>query len=125
MPDPAALKSEANCWGIESLAAHPGVCQTDLLHSAPGRKSAVGRMWSLTKFMFQSASQGALPTLYAATSPDARAGAYYGPDKLNELRDLWWKEAERNNALPLDHNMGTGRAMRVILAKGDKRDKYT
>lgn len=79
-------RSEANGWGIESIAAHPGICRTDLLHSAPGRWSAVGLMWSLSRFMFQSASQGALPTLFAATSPEARAGAYYGPDKLDELR---------------------------------------
>lgn len=79
-------QSEANGWGIESFAAHPGVCQTDLLHSSPGRWSPVGVMWSLTKFMFQTAAQGALPTLFAATSPEARAGAYYGPAKLNEHR---------------------------------------
>lgn len=36
--------------------------------------------------MFQPAAQGALPTLFAATSPNAKAGAYYGPDKLNETR---------------------------------------
>ena len=40
----------------------------------------------MTKFMFQTAAQGALPTLFAATSPEAKAGAYYGPDKLNEHR---------------------------------------
>jgi hypothetical protein len=28
----------------------------------------------------QDAAHGALPTLYAATSPDAQAGGYYGPD---------------------------------------------
>jgi hypothetical protein len=29
---------------------------------------------------------GALPTLFAATSPDARKGGYYGPDRLSETR---------------------------------------
>ena len=37
-------------------------------------------------FMFQPVAQGALPTLFAATSPSAKAGAYYGPDKFNETR---------------------------------------
>jgi hypothetical protein len=37
-------------------------------------------------FLFQPAAQGALPTLFAATSPHAAGGAYYGPDKLGETR---------------------------------------
>ena len=32
----------------------------------------------------QSAAQGALPTLYAATAPDVRGGDYIGPDGLGE-----------------------------------------
>ncbi|MFE8597520.1 SDR family oxidoreductase [Archangium violaceum] len=78
--------SEANRWGVSSIAAHPGISRTDLLHNAPGRWSAAGMTRTLMWFMFQPASQGALPTLFAATSPEARAGAYYGPDKMNEMR---------------------------------------
>lgn len=37
-------------------------------------------------FLFQPAARGALPTLFAATSPDARGGAYYGPDTFQEVR---------------------------------------
>ena len=37
-------------------------------------------------FLFQPAAQGALPTLYAATSPQATPGAYYGPDTFSETR---------------------------------------
>ena len=33
----------------------------------------------------QSAAMGALPTLYAATSPEVRGGDYIGPDGLGEL----------------------------------------
>lgn len=36
--------------------------------------------------MFQTAAQGALPTLYAATSSQAEAGGYYGPNGALELR---------------------------------------
>jgi NAD(P)-dependent dehydrogenase (short-subunit alcohol dehydrogenase family) len=79
-------RSEANRWGVSSIAAHPGVSRTDLLHNAPGRWSAAGMMRTFLWFLFQPASQGALPTLFAATSPEARAGAYYGPDKMNEIR---------------------------------------
>ena len=34
----------------------------------------------------QTAEQGALPTLYAATAPDVQGGDYYGPDGFQELR---------------------------------------
>jgi NAD(P)-dependent dehydrogenase (short-subunit alcohol dehydrogenase family) len=79
-------RSEAGGWGIESMAAHPGVARTDLLHNAPGKRSAAGLARSYLWFLFQPAAQGALPTLYAATSPDAKAGGYYGPDRFSETR---------------------------------------
>jgi NAD(P)-dependent dehydrogenase (short-subunit alcohol dehydrogenase family) len=79
-------RSTGNGWGVTSIAAHPGVARTDLLHNAPGRWSAMGVARSLLWFLFQPAAQGALPTLFAATSPDAQAGGYYGPDALSETR---------------------------------------
>lgn len=79
-------RSEANGWGVSSLAAHPGIARTDLLHNAPGRGSAIGLTRSLFWFLFQPAAQGALPTLFAATSPLARPGGYYGPEGPGELR---------------------------------------
>lgn len=79
-------RSEAGRWGFASLAAHPGVSRTDLLHNAPGRWSAAGMARTFLWFLFQPASQGALPTLFAATSPEARPGAYYGPDRMSETR---------------------------------------
>lgn len=79
-------RSEASGWGITSIAAHPGISRTDLLHNAPGRWSAAGVARTLLWFLFQPASQGALPTLFAATAPEARPGGYYGPAKLGETR---------------------------------------
>jgi len=79
-------RSDAANWGITSIAAHPGVSRTDLLHNAPGRFSIMGIARSLLWFLFQPAAQGALPTLFAATSPNANPGAYYGPDKMGETR---------------------------------------
>jgi hypothetical protein len=58
-----------------SIASRPGISRTDLLHDAPGRWSAISIVRNLLWFMFQPASQGALPTLFAATSPEALAGA--------------------------------------------------
>ena len=34
----------------------------------------------LNRLVGQSEERGALPTLYAATSPDVRGGGYFGPD---------------------------------------------
>ncbi|ORE97514.1 SDR family oxidoreductase [Aurantimonas sp. 22II-16-19i] len=79
-------RSDVAGWGIESLAAHPGIARTDLLHNAPGRSSTAGIARSLLWFLFQPASRGALPTLFAATSPDAQAGGYFGPGGLGETR---------------------------------------
>ena len=79
-------RSAAAGWDITSIAAHPGVSRTELLHNGPGRGSVHSRVRSLLPFLFQPAAQGALPLLFAATSPDARAGGYYGPDRLSETR---------------------------------------
>lgn len=79
-------RSHANGWGITSIAAHPGISRTNLLHNAPGRWSAVGVLRSLLWFLFQPPAQGALPTLFAAASPQATGGAYYGPNRFSETR---------------------------------------
>lgn len=70
---------------VKSLLAHPGYSATNLQSTGPtGIMKAV---MSLTNRMVaQSAEQGALPTLYAATAPDAEGGEYYGPDGRNEVR---------------------------------------
>ncbi|MFS2108612.1 SDR family oxidoreductase [Sphingomonas sp. Sphisp140] len=79
-------RSIAGGWGVKSIIAHPGVARTDLLHNAPGRWSGMGLARTLLWFLFQPAPQGALPTLFAATSADAEPGGYYGPDALGETR---------------------------------------
>ncbi len=79
-------RSTAGGWGITSIAAHPGVSRTDLLHNAPGRTSAAGLVRTYLWFLFQPVAQGALPQVFAATSPEAKAGQYYGPRSLAETR---------------------------------------
>ncbi len=79
-------KSDQAGWGISSLGAHPGVSRTDLLPNGSGTKSMGGLARKYLWFLFQPADQGALPTLYAATSPEAKGGKYYGPNKLSEIR---------------------------------------
>lgn len=79
-------QSEKHGWGILSMAAHPGVSRTNLLITGAGRWSAAGMARTFLPFLFQPSAQGALPTLYAATSPDAKGGMYYGPNKMAETR---------------------------------------
>lgn len=78
-------RSDVGGWGLMSNAAHPGYARTDLIANGPGEKSLTGIAIKLIAPIFsQSAADGALPTLYAATSPDAKGGSYYGPDRLFE-----------------------------------------
>jgi NAD(P)-dependent dehydrogenase (short-subunit alcohol dehydrogenase family) len=80
-------RSDAGGWGLMSNAAHPGYARTDLIANGPG---ASGLLWQLSKslqpFVSQSAAEGALPTLFAATSPEAKAAGYYGPNWFYELK---------------------------------------
>ena len=58
---------------ISALAAHPGLSDTNLFPDDSGR------MGGIVKRLAQSADAGALPQLFAATSPTAQSGQYYGP----------------------------------------------
>lgn len=78
-------RSEAGGWGIQSIAAHPGVAVTELVARGPGLDSEQGRQWAANRDRMQTAAQGAIPTLYAATAPEARGGAYYGPTGEQEI----------------------------------------
>ena len=59
----------------------------------------------INRIIAQSDAQGALPSLFAATAPDARGGAYYGPDFL--LRG----HPARSPAMPAAHNPRTARRL--------------
>lgn len=79
-------QSDANKWGITSIAAHPGLSRTTLLTSNAEGKGVASKLRTYAAFLFQPVTQGALPTLYAATDPEAQAGGYYGPHALLETR---------------------------------------
>ncbi len=83
-----ARRSTVTGWGISSIAAHPGVARTNLIPDGPGLDSREGWRFQWLPFIFQPADQGALPALYAATSPNAVAGGYYGPNGFGGLRGL-------------------------------------
>src|SRR5689334_11658880 len=70
---------------VKALAAHPGYTSTDL--QSHTRNFFQDKIMSLGNVLIgQSAEIGALPSLYAATVPDAPGGSYWGPDKMMNLR---------------------------------------
>jgi NAD(P)-dependent dehydrogenase (short-subunit alcohol dehydrogenase family) len=80
-------RSDAAGWGLMSNAAHPGYSRTDLIRNGPG---ASGVLWQINNLLqplvSHSAAAGALPTLFTATSPEARGAGYYGPNGFYELK---------------------------------------
>jgi len=79
-------RSDAHGWGLLSDGAHPGVARTDLFANGMGSGPPTSLAGIVSRPFSQSAADGALPILYAATSPDARPGAYYGPRGFLELK---------------------------------------
>lgn len=69
---------------IASICAHPGYSITNIKNSTP---LYIRFFDALPQpFLAQSAAQGALPTLFAATEPTAQAGGFYGPDGFLETK---------------------------------------
>lgn len=71
-----------------SVVVHPGVSNTNLFIAGPGQ--AGGLMAAVIPpfiaLIAQSEAQGALPTLYAATSSSVAGGRFYGADGFREMR---------------------------------------
>ncbi|MDT5249782.1 MAG: hypothetical protein QOJ28_2416 [Mycobacterium sp.] len=63
-----------------AIAAHPGGSSSELARHLPSAVQLAFRPFE------QSAELGALPTLRAATDPNASGGDYYGPGGFAELR---------------------------------------
>jgi NAD(P)-dependent dehydrogenase (short-subunit alcohol dehydrogenase family) len=79
-------RSRLGGWGLMSNAAHPGLSKTNLLSGAsygrdkPTLQARLTQLtWRLLPFMWLEVDEGIKPTLYAAVSPDAEGGRYYGP----------------------------------------------
>lgn len=79
-------RSRRGGWGLMCNAAHPGLSKTNLLSGASyGREKPTLQArftqltWWLLPFMWLDVDEGIKPTLYAAVSPDAEGGKYYGP----------------------------------------------
>lgn len=66
-----------------SVAAHPGISNTELTRNIPEAFRTPVK-W-VSRFA-QKPEVGALPTLRAATDPEVLGGQYYGPDGWMEIR---------------------------------------
>ena len=74
---------------VISIGVHPGVAKTNLFKI--GNSKGLGRLAEIVVqtslgILFESAADGAIPTIFAATSPDAKGGGYYGPQGFREMR---------------------------------------
>ena len=80
---------QAKSSGVVSVAAHPGVAETSLFKvgSSKGLAALAERAIATTiGALLNTDAEGALPTLYAAASPEAVGGGYYGPQGFQEMR---------------------------------------
>lgn len=82
-------RAEAAGAALRALAAHPGYAATNLQSRGPqlagSRVSEVGAALG-NRLFGQSAAAGALPTLRAATEPDAAGGTFFGPGGPLQMR---------------------------------------
>jgi NAD(P)-dependent dehydrogenase (short-subunit alcohol dehydrogenase family) len=85
------LQRRADAAGadLRALSAHPGYAATNLQTAGPrlaGNRVMERATAVVTGVIGQSARDGALPTLRAATDPSVRGGEVFGPDGFLELR---------------------------------------
>jgi NAD(P)-dependent dehydrogenase (short-subunit alcohol dehydrogenase family) len=79
-----------------ATAAHPGWTETNLQRHSGGVRF-------LNRFLAQTPEMGALPTLRAATDPDARGGSYYGPS--NRFESAGYPKQVKSNARSHDSDV--------------------
>jgi NAD(P)-dependent dehydrogenase (short-subunit alcohol dehydrogenase family) len=88
---------------LVSIPVHPGVSRTNIIENgmAPtGLKAMV--INAVAALVMQSDEAGALPTLYAATSPTAVGGEYIGPDGFLGVKGSPTVEQPKPQALDED-----------------------
>ncbi|MDR3305535.1 MAG: SDR family NAD(P)-dependent oxidoreductase [Clostridiales Family XIII bacterium] len=67
-------------WGVKAVAVHPGLARTQLFNRSRGfTMTLLQIIFTVFPFIRQSAGNASRPALYAASSPDAKPGGYYGP----------------------------------------------
>jgi NAD(P)-dependent dehydrogenase (short-subunit alcohol dehydrogenase family) len=99
-------RARASDEPVRSIAAHPGYTATNLTRWERGSlltavMNAVFRVGNA--LVAQSTERGVLPLLFAATSPEAEDGGYYGPDGLGGLRG--YPEKQRSSERSYDERL--------------------
>jgi NAD(P)-dependent dehydrogenase (short-subunit alcohol dehydrogenase family) len=82
-------RAGAPAAGIMSVAAHPGVANTNLFQVGdfnPVERWVRRGAGAVIGALLNTEAHGAIPTLFAATAPEAEGGGYYGPQGFQEMR---------------------------------------
>lgn len=69
---------------VKSMAAHPGVADTELSRYLPGWMKVLSPLFMA--FVANSAEEGAQPSLRAALDEDLSGGTYVGPSGFKEMK---------------------------------------
>lgn len=111
------------CASVRALAAHPGWTATDLQRTA-------GLVRVFNPLFAMKPEDGALPTMRAATDPQAGSGSFWGPSRFFELNGppapakipkraqdeaaaaRLWEESEKRTGVKFDFDVATGAATR-------------
>ena len=84
-------RSKRHGWGVTSNLSHPGIAPTNLLAAQPGiGRAAESRAIRVIRRLSAMGIAGtpetaALPALFAAASPDAAGGRFYGPGRFRHM----------------------------------------
>ena len=84
-----------------SVIAHPGVAVTNIVSNGMGTGLKGRIVNALLPLVAQSDIRGSWPLLYAATSPEAHGGGYYGPDGIAEIKGAPVEVKPKPHALDL------------------------
>jgi NAD(P)-dependent dehydrogenase (short-subunit alcohol dehydrogenase family) len=74
---------------VASIAVHPGVAESKLFKVGSGEGLAATAekvLQASLGLLFNSGPGGAIPTIFAATAPEAQGGCYYGSQGFLEMR---------------------------------------
>ena len=81
--------SRASRSDVLSVAAHPGMAESNIVKFQPEltvHRYAENIWGKIGPFICQTAADGAIPTLRAATDPEAKGSDYYGPNHRLQIR---------------------------------------
>ena len=81
--------SRASRSDVLSVAAHPGMAESNIVKFQPEltvHRYAENIWGKIGPFICQTAADGAIPTLRAATDPEAKGNDYYGPNHRLQIR---------------------------------------